>query len=211
MWYFVSIQIFVNIINIFNKTNKVHIKYIIEINFFDWNFSMKHHNNKLMKFLYNKIYNKHINSLELMKNYNEYVKIFWVGLMDGDGSIQVNHWKNKILQYRLVINMSNIETNYHMLIEISKVIGGTVRLTNKGLNVIWVVNNKQEVEKIIKIFNTYPPLTSKKICQLTFLRKCLYDDISVKSYLINRNLKYNNQINLINSNLNFIKPKYYKE
>jgi cytochrome c oxidase subunit 1 len=24
-------------------------------------------------------------------NYNEYLKMFWVGLMDGDGSIQVNH------------------------------------------------------------------------------------------------------------------------
>jgi heme/copper-type cytochrome/quinol oxidase subunit 1 len=24
-------------------------------------------------------------------NYEEYIKMFWVGLMDGDGSIQVNH------------------------------------------------------------------------------------------------------------------------
>jgi cytochrome c oxidase subunit 1 len=24
-------------------------------------------------------------------SYNEYIKMFWVGLMDGDGSIQVNH------------------------------------------------------------------------------------------------------------------------
>jgi hypothetical protein len=24
-------------------------------------------------------------------NENEYIKMFWVGLMDGDGSIQVNH------------------------------------------------------------------------------------------------------------------------
>jgi hypothetical protein len=28
--------------------------------------------------------------------------MFWVGLMDGDGSIQVNHWRNQSLQYRLV-------------------------------------------------------------------------------------------------------------
>jgi hypothetical protein len=25
----------------------------------------------------------------------EELKIFWVGLLDGDGSIQVNHWKKK--------------------------------------------------------------------------------------------------------------------
>jgi len=33
---------------------------------------------------------------------DEYIKMFWVGLMDGDGSIQVNHWRNQSLQYRLV-------------------------------------------------------------------------------------------------------------
>ena len=27
---------------------------------------------------------------------SDYIKKFWVGLMDGDGSIQVNHWKKKI-------------------------------------------------------------------------------------------------------------------
>ena len=30
--------------------------------------------------------------------YNEYIKMFWVGLMDGDGSIQVNHWRGQSLQ-----------------------------------------------------------------------------------------------------------------
>jgi hypothetical protein len=32
---------------------------------------------------------------------DEYIKMFWVGLMDGDGSIQVNHWRYQSLQYRL--------------------------------------------------------------------------------------------------------------
>lgn len=94
--------------------------------------------------------------------YNEYVKMFWVGLMDGDGSIQVNHWREQSLQYRLVIKLSNIPSNYNMLIEIAKVVGGTVRITGKGSYVIWVVNKKQEIEEIIKIYDTYPPLTSKK-------------------------------------------------
>ena len=34
-----------------------------------------------------------------------YIQQFWVGLMDGDGSIQVNHWRKKDLQYRLVIKL----------------------------------------------------------------------------------------------------------
>jgi heme/copper-type cytochrome/quinol oxidase subunit 1 len=41
----------------------------------------------------------------------EYIKKFWVGLMDGDGSIQVNHWNKKYLQYRIVIKLKYNEYN----------------------------------------------------------------------------------------------------
>jgi hypothetical protein len=152
------------------------------------------------------------NSSDLLdkNNYNEYVKMFWVGLMDGDGSIQVNHWRGQSLQYRLIIKLSNLKSNYNMLIEIAKVIGGTVRITGKGADVIWVVNKKQEVEKIIKIYDTYPPLTSKKICQLAFLKTCL-TQTSVETYLLNRNLKYDKQLTIIKSNINFKIPTYFKE
>jgi hypothetical protein len=97
-----------------------------------------------------------------------------------------------------------------MLIKISKVIGGTVRITGKEADVIWVVNKKEEVERIIKIYNSYPPLTSKKICQLAFLKTCLIQP-SVKSYLLSRDSKYNKQSNIINSNINFKIPSYFKE
>lgn len=142
-------------------------------------------------------------------NYNEYIKIFWVGLMDGDGSIQVNHWRAKSLQYRLIIKLSNKKSNYNMLIEIAKVVGGTVRITGKGLDVIWVVNSKEEVEKIIKIYDTYPPLSSRKICQLAFLKTC-FTQTSVEAYLLNRNFKYDKQLIIINS-INFKLPLYFKE
>ena len=155
--------------------------------------------------------NNNQNSSDLLdkNNYNEYVKMFWVGLMDGDGSIQVNHWRKQSLQYRLVIKLSNIKSNYNMLIEIAKVLGGTVKITGKGAEVIWVVNKKQEVEKIIKIYEIYPPLTSKKICQLAFLKTCL-TETSVETYLSNRNLKYDKQLTIINSNINFKIPTYFK-
>ena len=156
------------------------------------------------------INNEH-NSSDLLdkNNYNEYIKMFWVGLMDGDGSIQVNHLREQSLQYRLIIKLSNLKSNYNMLIEIAKVIGGTVRITSKGADVIWVVNKKQEVEEIIKIYDIYPPLTSKKICQLAFLKRCL-TQTSVKSYLLNRNLKYDKQLTIIEANINFKIPTYFK-
>ena len=152
--------------------------------------------------------NNHIIKYFLDKNsYNKYVKMFWVGLMDGYGSIQVNHWRAQSLQYKLIIKLSNLKFNYNMLIEIAKVVGGTVRITGRGNDVIWVVNKKHEVEEIIKIYDNYPPLTSKIICQLAFLKTCL-TETSVDIYSSNRNLKYDNQLTIIKSN--FKTPSYFK-
>jgi hypothetical protein len=55
--------------------------------------------------------------------------------MDGNGSIQVNHSHMKSLQYRLIIKLSYLESNYNMLLNIAKTIGGKVI----------IVNNKKEV------------------------------------------------------------------
>lgn len=143
------------------------------------------------------------------KNKDEYIKMFWVGLMDGDGSIQVNHWRKKTLQYRLVIKLKNLKLNYNMLISIAKVIGGSVRIV-KG-DVLWVINKKEDIIKIIEIFDKYPLLTSRKICQLAFLRLCLYNT-SVEEYLNNRDLKYKEQSNIISrSASSFNVPIYFKE
>ena len=101
-------------------------------------------------------------------NNNEYIKMFWVGLMDGDGIIQVNHWRYQSLQYRLVIKLSNIISNYNMLIKIAKVIKGNIRITGKGKEVIWVVNDKETIKEIIKIFEIYPLLLQKKFVNLNF-------------------------------------------
>jgi hypothetical protein len=147
------------------------------------------------------------NDLSYNNNYKEYIKMFWVGLMDGDGSIQVNHWRKQSLQYRLVIKLSNLKSNYNMLVEVAKVIGGTVRITGKKADVIWVVNKKEDIIEVIKIFDTYPPLTSKKICQLAFLKTCL-TETSVEKYLYTRDTKFKEQSAIINANFNV--PTYFK-
>jgi len=56
--------------------------------------------------------------------------------MDGNGSIQVNHKGKQSLQYKLIIKLSNIKSNYNMLVKIAKIIGGTVRILGKEDNVI---------------------------------------------------------------------------
>lgn len=151
----------------------------------------------------NASYNNYINNLISFIDKNEYIKMFWVGLMDGDGSIQVNHWRKKNLQYRLIIKLSNLKSNYNMLILIAKVIGGTVRISKKKDNVIWVVDSIESIKEIIKIFDKYPLLTSRKICQINFMKKCMKLN-SIDWYLLNRNYKYNDQLNIINTfNLKF--------
>lgn len=48
---------------------------------------------------------------------------FFVGFFEGDGSIQVNHWKIKYLQYRFVIKLSDKPLNYQILKNIKKYYG----------------------------------------------------------------------------------------
>ena len=40
---------------------------------------------------------------------------FFVGLLDSSGSIQINHFKMKYLQYRFVIQLINEPFNYDMM------------------------------------------------------------------------------------------------
>jgi len=53
--------------------------------------------------------------------------------MDGDGSIQVNHWGRKSLQYRFVIKLRFCIENFNMLNFIKTIIGGNVRIIKMNL------------------------------------------------------------------------------
>ena len=120
-----------------------------------------------------------------------YIFKFWVGLMDGDGSIQVNHWRYKNLQYRLIIKLKYSPENIVMLNLIKYYIGGNVKFIGINKFVIWVVNNKKDILNIIKIFKKYPPLTSRLKAQLNFMLNCFKHN-NVNWYLENRNKKYFN-------------------
>lgn len=141
-----------------------------------------------------------------LKLNNDYIKKYWVGLMDGDGSIQVNHWREKSLQYRLVIKLKYDALNYDMLILIANTIGGYVRIVKQ--DVIWVVNKKEDIQEIIRIFEEYPLLTSKKRCQLKYFKTCLTKNC-INYYLNNRNNKYENQPEILKASFEI--PNYFKE
>lgn len=131
-----------------------------------------------------------LKSKNISKNTKDYIIKFFVGLFEGDGSIQVNHWRKKNLQYRLIIKLKNLDTNYNMLLLIAKVLKGTVLRDNKRDTVIWVMNNQEDIKEIIKnVFDNYPFLTKRKRYQLAFMKYC-FINTNVKDYLLNRNSKY---------------------
>ena len=138
----------------------------------------------------------------------DHLPSFWVGLMDGKGSIQVNHWRKKNLQYRIIIKLSNLESNVQMLIKIKHQFKGHIRFTKNLQFVLWVLDNKKDILNVIKTFDKYPPLTSRLICSLTFLKTCLKNS-DVETYLFNRNLKYSKQLSIVQENLNKPIPLYF--
>ena len=98
-----------------------------------------------------------------------------------------------------------------MLISIAKVIGGSVKIVEQNKFVIWIVDDKKTIKKIITIFNTYPLFTSRKICQLQFLKICLKNPC-IKHYFKTRDFKYFYQLDIIRSNplKNYYFSKYFK-
>ena len=103
------------------------------------------------------------------------IQQFWVGLLDGDGSIQCNHWRKKSLQYRFSIKLKADPKNQEMLQLISSQIGGTVRFIAggaQGAQYLWVEDHQRRIWKLNDILHKYPPLTSRVQCQWRFLEEC---------------------------------------
>lgn len=97
---------------------------------------------------------------------------YWVGLMDGDGSIQVNQWKEFYLQYRLVIKLKKTPENTQMLRYLAEHVGGSINQNSEEW-VIWVENTKPRVLTILKIYDRFPPMTTRIALQIQFLERMI--------------------------------------
>ncbi len=142
---------------------------------------------------------------------SEYIKQFWVGLMDGDGSIQVNHWRQKSLQYRIIIKLAFLPENVYMLNLIAKNIGGYVSFPKSGgkTDVLWKTDDRRVIETLLTILDKYPPLTTRLLCQVAFIKKCLKHN-SVEQYLSTRSIKYSAQAEILATFKNsFTTPFYF--
>jgi hypothetical protein len=144
--------------------------------------------------------------LGTVKNFNNFCySRFWVGLMDGDGSIQVNHWRCKLLQFRFIIKLKNTTANVRMLNELQKKLGiGNVCISKDRVWVLWVENHQSKILKLLRILEKYPPLTSRLTMQLTFFKKMYYSK-NVQVYFATRDSKYKDlevvQQNFVRTNI----------
>lgn len=145
-------------------------------------------------------------------NINHYIYAFFVGLFDGDGSIQVNHWKALHLQFRLVIKLKNLPNNLIILLKLSNFLGGNIKILT-GF-VLWVINDSLKIIHFIKIFDKYPLITNHKRFQLAFL-KSIYEiykkdkKLAINLYINDRNSKYNMNLYIIYYNINYTSQNYY--
>lgn len=113
-------------------------------------------------------------STKIQKN-QEYLKAFLVGLFDGDGSLQVNHWRSQNFQFRRIIKLRKLPENVQMLQYLQQELGlGNVcfqKTKKDGEFVQLVENNHKKLEEWIALFQQYPPLTSRVHCQLIFFQR----------------------------------------
>lgn len=143
-----------------------------------------------------------------------YILKFWVGLLDGDGTIVVNLDKrNKrkyFLRYRFTISLSNNAFNFFMFSLIQIYLKGSVNIERKQQYITWSIASRSGILRCVKILNKYPLLTSRKICQFNFLVRCFHKQ-DINYFLKKRDLKYSDQPYILDlyNNKFVVEPSYF--
>lgn len=143
----------------------------------------------------------------------EYIQQFWVGLLEGDGTITVDsnskaNEKNLRLRVRLVISLLNNKENHKMLLSIQSVIGGRVVIERKEKYITWIASNNEDLIKAFAILAKYPLFTLRKQAQLQFAKDSLIDSTN---FLEKRKSKYVNFVPAgARSALDILNEEYFK-
>ncbi len=142
----------------------------------------------------------------------DYIEQFFVGLLEGDGTITVDFINNRSKRVRIFIALKNLEDNRFMLDFIVKYIGGRVAIERKNEYVTWYATNKTDLAKVFAILARYPLLSTRKQCQLNFAKNFINStkDISKEEFIRLRNEKYKNQEAMLDLyDKNFVLTSYF--
>src|SRR5690606_21785959 len=126
------------------------------------------------------------------RDIKNYIEQFFVGLLEGDGTITVDFVSNLKKRVRIFIALNNLEGNRFMLNLIEKYVGGRVAIERNNRYVTWYATNRTDIAKVFAILATYPLLSSRKQCQLEFAKDFINSnrDISEQEFIKLRNEKY---------------------
>jgi LAGLIDADG endonuclease len=118
------------------------------------------------------LYVKYVSSLT-GKTEQQLFYQFFVGLIDGKGSFQINLWRQKILQFRIVIKLKNTPANVQFLqliktqLDVGKVYINTI-------SVLFQIDTQNEIASILHIFTLYPLLTTNMRSRFFFFKFCFH-------------------------------------
>lgn len=123
---------------------------------------------------------------KIKKNIENNLSLFFftLGLMFGDGSFQINHWKQKYLQYRIIVKLNNINENILML-EYLRNTFDLGRILIKPKYIIWQIDNKLYHKVFFNMLEKYAwhllliPRIKLKICKIIY---SLETNMSYKTY-----------------------------
>jgi LAGLIDADG endonuclease len=144
--------------------------------------------------------------------FTNYIEQFFVGLLEGDGTITVDYINDHKKRVRIVIALNNLEDNKFMLDLLAKYIGGRVIIERNERYVTWYATSRTVLTKVFAILAKYPLLTTRKQCQLNFAKMFINSTkfISKEEFHNLRNNKYKNQNSMLNWNdKNFVIPSYF--
>jgi hypothetical protein len=124
-----------------------------------------------------------------------YIEQFFVGLLEGDGTITVDFFSNLKKRVRIFIAIKNVEENVFMLNLIAKYIGGRVVIERNNRYVTWCATSRTDIAKVFAILAKYPLLSTRKLCQLDFAKDFINSshDIPEQEFTKLRDDKYKNQ------------------
>lgn len=84
-------------------------------------------------------------------DYETYIKQFWVGLLEGDGTITVSCPGPNHVKVRMIISIKNFRENVIMLLLIKEVLSGTVKIERKAKYVTWIAIKKDLIQTLIEV------------------------------------------------------------
>lgn len=131
-------------------------------------------------------------NLEVGSLKNSYMKSFWVGLLEGVGSIVVRKNRNNQVYGSFEISLKYLPENEAMLKTLTNIMGGRIYYEKRHrslFKVKWVAVSSKDVAFCLKTLESYPLLTMRKINQVNHLLACLREK-SWDYHLKTRDQKY---------------------